>query len=170
LSLENGGTLGTYTMRIGSDAGSRGTVSLTGAGSALSTSGLLEVGSTGLGSLYVTDGATLTTAKSTTIGNFEGATGAVSVDAGTWNTSDGIEVGRSGSASLSVLDGSRVILTSGLSADLSVAYGGTGHGVTDQVAVDNSSVTLFGGSFREGPTNNAIVNLQNAQAWSLFLV
>jgi T5SS/PEP-CTERM-associated repeat protein len=81
LAITNGATVGsgTYTY-IGVNAGSSGTVTVSGADSSLTSGGDLRVGSAGTASLTVTNGADVSSAGSIVVGNSAGSRGTASID------------------------------------------------------------------------------------------
>ena len=60
LNIRSGGEVKSDSATLGSVGGSKGIVELDGAGSKLSTDGTLSVGYSGIGELYISDGAALT--------------------------------------------------------------------------------------------------------------
>ncbi|MEX3548438.1 MAG: autotransporter domain-containing protein [Burkholderia sp.] len=109
----------TSSVLIADQAGSTGTVSLAGAGTALTSGGWLFVGNGGEGQLHLTDGATATAGPSIRIGEVAGSQGQVTlVGPGTSLTSRGtLGIGNFGSGVLDVRDGATV------SADGLVGFG-----------------------------------------------
>ena len=95
---------------VATEAGSTGTVTVDGAGSAWNTSSYLFVGNRGGGTLRVTGGGSVSAEDQLWIGNESGSTGEITVDgAGSaLDINNCIFVGRYGSATLNVTDGATV--------------------------------------------------------------
>jgi fibronectin-binding autotransporter adhesin len=112
LTVQNGGSLTTssaanFSNAIGTAAGSRGMVTVTGTGSTWTNSNELRVGNSGDGTLVISDGGSLinNAVAFTSIGS--GASGAATVTGAgsTWNTPGPIHVGSTGTGALAVLNG-----------------------------------------------------------------
>ena len=100
LTIQNGGTVNSAGGgSVGQSAGSNGTVTVTGAGSAWNNSpgGGLNIGSFGSGTLTIANGGMVinTTAFTANIGNGAGSQGVVTVTGAgsTWSNSSGVNVG-----------------------------------------------------------------------------
>ncbi len=112
LTVQHGGSLRTssaanFSNVIGTFAGSRGTVTVTGAGSTWTNSNELRVGNSGDGTLVISDGGSLinNAAAFTSIGQSTTGTAQVTGAGSTWNTPGPIHVGSTGRGALAVLDG-----------------------------------------------------------------
>jgi len=112
LYIENGGrVISTSNGSIGHYANSTGTVTVTGAGSSWSVSGLLRVGVGGDGTLVISNGGVVTASNKTTIGDLFGTDGSVTVT-GVGSkltvTNQDLEMGKGDSASLTISSGGAV--------------------------------------------------------------
>jgi T5SS/PEP-CTERM-associated repeat protein len=109
LSLATGATAlmsnSTQEISIGGSAGAAGAVRVDGTGSSLTDDGYLAVGDGGVGSLSVTDDATLTTTGGFSIGAQAGSSGTVLVSSGATATTASIGVGYMGQGALAVTAG-----------------------------------------------------------------
>jgi T5SS/PEP-CTERM-associated repeat protein len=153
LTVQHGGSLRTssaanFSNVIGTFAGSRGMVSVTGAGSTWTNSNELRVGGSGDGTLVISDGGSLinNAAAFTSIG--QSTTGAAQVTGAgsTWNTPGPIHVGSTGRGALAVLDG-------GSLASGSARIGGLNAGAGEVlVAGGGSSWTVTSGPLEIGFT------------------
>lgn len=115
LDIDQGATVTAGGCSIGNAYGAKGTVNVSGAGSTwitndedgyLGTSTALYVGQAGEGHLNITDGASVTSEKSS-IGYSFGSTGTVTIagSSSSWNIDEDLHVGRSGTGSLHISDG-----------------------------------------------------------------
>jgi len=133
LEVENGGSFLARVggIGIGNNAGSTGTVTVSGSGSSittLGTNGGIGVGNSGAGVLTISGSGTVSASSGVFIGTQTGGTGTVSVSgAGSKLAASGnIQVGGSGSGSLTIGSGGIVALggASG-SGSLGIGTGGT---------------------------------------------
>ena len=115
LTIQNGGTVSSAGGgSVGLNAGSQGTVIVTGAGSTWNNSpgGGLNIGSSGFGTLTIASGGTVNnnTAFTANIGSAAGSQGTVIVTgAGSaWSNSSGLNVGSSGTGTLTIADNGTV--------------------------------------------------------------
>jgi T5SS/PEP-CTERM-associated repeat protein len=110
---------------IGIRAGSVGTATVIGAGSAWTINSNLSVGSSGSGTLNIVDGGQVSNTIGY-IGRDTGSTGFASISGtgSTWTNSGSLSVGRAGNGTLSIMDGGRVGNNSG-----SVGYSAGSTGV-----------------------------------------
>jgi len=140
-----------YNAYIGCFSGSTGVVAVNGSGSTWTNSSSLGVGSSGNGTLNITNGGHVTSGGKyyyedeygqiyelycdSRIGSSSGSTGVVTVsgDGSTWTNSDSLRVGYSGEATLNITDGGAV---SSSSASI-----GDGSSSTGAVTVDGSGST-----------------------------
>ncbi|MCL2347631.1 MAG: hypothetical protein FWC50_05145, partial [Planctomycetaceae bacterium] len=122
LTLTNGGkAVSILGIVLGENAGSSGTVSVDGTGSALTSNDQLIVGYQGEGELLLTGGGQAISASSIWLGYNAGSTGAVTVD-GTGSllesmgTSgmDGLYVGNSGTGTLEITGGGKATSAGGI--------------------------------------------------------
>jgi T5SS/PEP-CTERM-associated repeat protein len=116
LTIENGGNLITSIpgADIGNSVGSQGMVTVTGAGSAWTNSGLLSVGTNGAGTLTIANGGMVSNTNGF-IGFATGSQGAVTVTGAgsTWTNSGALFLGRFGAGTLTIADGGTVSVASG---------------------------------------------------------
>ncbi|QWG23765.1 autotransporter outer membrane beta-barrel domain-containing protein [Bradyrhizobium sediminis] len=112
LTISNGGTLNSNLALVGNMAGSTGTATVTGAGSAWAAQGM-AVGYHGAGTLTISNGGAVTTSVwEVSIGDSAGSTGAVTVDgAGSTLTGSDVVVGNHGAGTLMVSNGGAVAAT-----------------------------------------------------------
>ena len=121
----NGGTLNaSNTIVLGSTAGSSGTLNI-GAGGGASTQNLI-VGQSGVGTLAVQNGGTLTDFGGF-VGNLPGSQGTATVSGAgsTWTNTDTIQVGGLGTGTLTIENGGTVNSGGGGSIGLSAGSTGT---------------------------------------------
>jgi T5SS/PEP-CTERM-associated repeat protein/autotransporter-associated beta strand protein len=115
LTIENGAT-GAISgpITLGNNAGSSGTVTVTGAGSTLGTFSDLNVGNSGTGTLNVENGAAVT-AFDANLGLFSGSSGTVTVaGAGSsLTTNSGLYIGYSGAGTMAISNGGTVTNSTG---------------------------------------------------------
>jgi len=184
LSLAGGSQLSSSVGRLGSQAGTSGTASVSGANSQW-TMGNLEVGSDGNGTLNIQNGGKAITTQGT-LGNNTTGNGTVTVD-GTdslWSNSGDLFVGRFGQGELNIQNGGKVV-TGGfgvvgnpgtgtvtvkgtssewsLDKDLSIGSDGTG-----TLNIQNGSkVSNRNGLLGNGFNGNGIVTVDGANSlWS----
>jgi len=105
LSIINGGSVSDTFGQIGysgTGAGSSGTVTVDGAGSAWTNSSNLNVGAYGNATLNITNGSSVSSATAV-VGNGTGANGTVTVDsAGSWTNNGVLKLGQGGSGTLNL--------------------------------------------------------------------
>ena len=184
----------THSTEIGEDAGSSGTVTVTGPGSLAEFRYLLNVGSEGTGALVVSDGGVVTS-HTGTIGKESGAEGTATLTgAGSqWDTNSGLYVGRAGTGTLSILDGAAINTSSfpGFAASIGSETGAVGlvtiDGAGSQWNIDGpfyvaeegsgtlqlnngGSVNVTGSTFIEGTTSaNGSIEFSNGSLNTLNL-
>ncbi|WP_162901215.1 autotransporter-associated beta strand repeat-containing protein [Breoghania sp. L-A4] len=114
LTISAGGSLSNENSYLGFSAGSTGTVMVTGADSALTSSIYLYVGGYGAGELTVSDGGSVSS-KHAYVGVFSGSTGTVTVKGAesALTISSNFSVGNESAGDLTVSDGGSVSVTSG---------------------------------------------------------
>ena len=140
LSIESGADVTATWVMVGEDAGSDGTLTVTGSGSTLTTVGGdngIAVGGNGTGTLAIEHGADVT-ARWIDVGYGAGSDGTLTVTGSgstltTAGTDNSIEVGNEGSGVLEVRDGALVETLS-----LYVARSGTGRATISGVAADGT--------------------------------
>ena len=119
LRIENAGTLVTSIpgADIGEGVGSQGTVTVAGAGSTWTNSGLLSVGTNGTGRLAVASGGLVSNTDGF-IGFATGSQGAVRVTGAgsTWTSSGALFLGRFGAGALTIANGGTVNVGGGAGA------------------------------------------------------
>ncbi len=151
----SGSSLSGNLVNLGYDAGSIGTLSLSGLTTTASSSGW-TVGDAGTGSLSASNGATVNADGDTTIGNAASGLGLISLSgSGTRLTTNGYDlyVGRAGSGELSIRSGARV---TGNAAQIGGADGnGTGTARVEGVGstwvggaldINNGALTVTAGA------------------------
>jgi len=167
LGISNGGVVGSTTNTyVGVVAGGTGSVTVSGLGSRLNSSGFMRVGQTGNGTLQISDSAVVTNGQAF-VGYDSSSVGLVTVSGtGTqWNSSADLTVGFSGNGRVNVSNGGAVASTLGTI--------GAGANSTGAVTVDgagsswtNSGVLTVGNSGSGALTisNNATVSAASARA------
>ncbi len=176
LTVQNGGTLvttgtgGTASTILGTFAGSRGDVTVTGVGSTWTSSSELRVGNTGDGTLTITNGGKLNNVGTTfnktltTIGGSGGASGVATVTGtgSSWTTPGAIYVQGTGSGSsgaLAVLNGGSLTSARAVIRGLNAGSGSvlvSGLGSTWNVTSGPITIGLPEAGFTTGPTSLTI--------------
>ncbi|MCK1275130.1 autotransporter domain-containing protein [Bradyrhizobium sp. 61] len=125
LTIQSGGNLSDFNGYVGFNAGSTGTATIDGAGSAWTASNLFAVGYYGTGTLTIQNGGTVSNTNIGLIGSNVGSTGTVTVDgAGSaWTNSTNLAVGNSGTGTLTIRNGGTVSSALGV---LGQNFGSTG--------------------------------------------
>ncbi|MBN2022265.1 MAG: PEP-CTERM sorting domain-containing protein [Pirellulales bacterium] len=159
LFITNGGKVSSgSTNCIGQQSGSTGEVTVDGAVSTWTNCGSLCVGSSGSGTLSITNGggvASDNTGYTNYIGRQSGSTGEVTVDGAdsTWTNNGSLCVGSSGSGTLSINDGGTVTSSS-------LNYIGERSGSTGEVTVDGPGSTwTITGLLYVGYSGNGTLNI-----------
>jgi T5SS/PEP-CTERM-associated repeat protein len=154
LTVTGGGTVSNTSGTIGNTAGGSGTVHVGGGTGASSwtNSGELDVGFYGTGTLTITGGGTVSSAKSV-VGFYSGSQGTVNVGGGsgtsTWNINGVFQVGIFGTGTLTITGGGTV--SSGYSEVRGSATIGGGAGTSswtsssDINVLSQGTVTITGG-------------------------
>jgi len=133
LHIFNSASVSTSVTTLGQSASGHGTVSVSGPGTTWDVTAGFTVGDAGTGAVTISNGAVLTTngGFTTKIGNAVGATGIVTLDDATWNTSVNISLGGSspgpggGTGTLNLVNGA--VLNNNAGADkIEVGSFGTG--------------------------------------------
>ncbi|MFA5165118.1 MAG: autotransporter-associated beta strand repeat-containing protein, partial [Candidatus Omnitrophota bacterium] len=138
LTVSNGGDLAVSNggVYIASNAGSTGTLTVTGSGSTLQNASNLYVGNSGNGTLTVSGGGSMTNTLDVYIGSSAGSTGSVTVSgAGSTFTGRDLYVGNSGACTLTISDGGSLSGGSGFFAT------NTGSTATIYITGDGSALT-----------------------------
>ncbi len=176
LTVQNGGSLvttgtgGTDTTIIGTFAGGRGDVTVTGPGSTWTASSELRVGNTGDGTLTITNGGKLNNVGTTfnsalaTIGGSGGASGVATVTGAgsTWTTPGAIYVQGTGSGSsgaLAVFNGGSLTSARAVIRGLNAGSGSvlvSGGGSTWNFTTGPITIGLPEPGFTTGPTSLTI--------------
>ncbi len=127
-----------YSIYIGSNSGSTGFVSVDGSNSKWTNGGILYVGSSGNGTLNITNGGNVSS-KNGSIGSNSGSTGVVTVDGSNskWTHEYSLDVGESGNGTLNITGGGTVIVNKTTNA----AYN---PGSTGTINFDNGTLTTAG--------------------------
>jgi T5SS/PEP-CTERM-associated repeat protein/autotransporter-associated beta strand protein len=171
LSIASGGLVHDATGVVGVTAGSAGSVTVDGAGSTWSNTGLLDVGAVATGVLTVQAGAHAVVTASggtTNVGALFGATGNVTVTgSGSLVDSPTINVGDAGTGALNILANGVVHDTS---ANIGSAAGAVGQVTVDGLGAWNTDTELDVGVSgngaltvqNDGKVNGATVNLASA--------
>ena len=109
LNIINGGNVSNDVGVIGSNAGSAGSVTVTGTDSTWTNSHALGIGNEGTGTLNIENGGTVNSNQGF-IGHLTGSTGTTTVTGAgsTWNNSRSLFVGNGGNGTLNIEDGGTV--------------------------------------------------------------
>jgi outer membrane autotransporter protein len=114
LGVSNGGVVrSTTNTYVGVAAGGTGTVTVSGLGSQLNSTGFMRVGQTGNGTLHISDSAVVSNAAAV-VGYDPGSVGVVTVSgaATQWNSSAQLSVGASGNGAVTISNDALVSATS----------------------------------------------------------
>jgi fibronectin-binding autotransporter adhesin len=110
LNVKNDGTVTSdITVNVGNDAGSNGTVTVTGAGSTLTSGGNCIVGVAGTGTVNIEKGGSLSCSDGT-IGSMSGSHGSMTLAGidSTWTTTGNLFIGDQGTGVLTISGGAKV--------------------------------------------------------------
>jgi T5SS/PEP-CTERM-associated repeat protein len=173
LLVESGGAVssgnynGVVGLVLGNQAGGSGTVTVTGAGSRITNSGHFIVGNSGMGTLTISTGATVTTTEPSgstvdgaIIGGSSGGAGHVTVtgSGSRWSIGSDLVVGSAGTGTLTVDAGGAVNASS-------LLVGATGTGT---VALSGASAALtVSGNAQLGATGAAAVSIGTGSVFSV---
>ncbi|MBR0713791.1 autotransporter domain-containing protein [Bradyrhizobium liaoningense] len=115
LMISNGGTLTDTTAALGFQAGSTGSVTVTGAGSTWTNTGDLSIGRAGSGTLQVLSGGSVSAVNAYLGDLTSSANGSLTVSGSgsLFTTSGGLLVGASGTGSLTISNGGQVTNNAG---------------------------------------------------------
>ncbi|MBN1910690.1 MAG: PEP-CTERM sorting domain-containing protein [Pirellulales bacterium] len=110
LTIRNGANVYSKYGRLGSEAGSNGVATITGAGSTWSTKQYLYVGRQGNGTLAILDGATVANEGLAYVGYAEDVAGKIVVSgpSSSWTNQGSIYLGHSGTGTIDIRDGGTV--------------------------------------------------------------
>ncbi|MBN1396123.1 MAG: hypothetical protein JW959_13960 [Pirellulales bacterium] len=164
LNITNGGKVDCdcdYECFIGVDSGSRGTVTVDGAGSTWTNNCILDVGRSGSGTLNITGGGTVSVSSdggysTSYIGHYSTSEGTATVDgAGSALSTDNLFVGSSGNGTLKITGGGVV--------NSSTCYIGAGSGSNSMgtVTVDGTDSACHTGYLYVGYFGAATLNIAN---------
>ncbi|MCP3473102.1 autotransporter domain-containing protein [Bradyrhizobium sp. CCGUVB1N3] len=167
LTVQNGGTLSVQGVDIAGLLGSTGGLTVTGAGSTLSSAGPISVGVSGAGLLSVLAGGAVTGTQ-VGLGAMPGATGSVTVDgAGSSITANRLYVGVGGTGYLNVTNGGSVtvatasVIGNAASASGSVLVDGanstwTANGQLIIGSLGSATLTISNGGVVSAPGANPV--------------
>jgi len=138
---------------LGYNASSSGAATVSGAGSAWTSSSTVNVGDSGTGTLNITNGGQVSNVKST-LGNKVGSIGTATVEGAnsTWSTSSDLTVGFGGQGVLNVHNGGHVSTVYGF------VGGHTGSNCT--ATVDGAGSTWTSGSLNVGPIGTGRLDIR----------
>jgi len=149
MTVDTDGTVSNTSGRIGLNAGSNGTVTVSGGN--WTNSGQLFVGFFGTGILSISNGGTVSNTFGF-IGHGTGSDGTVTVSGGTWTNSDLLVVGNAGTGSLSVSGGTVTATSVSMGNNGGAGTVNLNGGVlaTGQVSegIGTGTVTFSGGTLR----------------------
>ena len=184
LVVQNGGTLTDFGGFVGDLPGSRGTATVSGAGSTWTNASNVVVGGQGMGALTIQNGGTVNSGGGS-VGLSVGSTGTVTVTGpgSSWNNSPGggLNIGSFGTGTLTIANGGTVINNTAFTANIGNAAGSqgtvtvTGPGSTwsnsSGVNIGNSgtgTLTVANGGIVSGPvviaTNGGSIGTLNIGA------
>ena len=185
LVVQNGGTLTDFGGFVGDLPGSRGTATVSGAGSTWTNTGTIVVGGLGTGTLTIQNGGTVNSGGGGSVGLSVGSTGTVTVTGpgSSWNNSPGggLNIGSFGTGTLTIANGGMVINNTAFTANIGNGAGSqgtvtvTGPGSTwsnsSGVNIGNSgtgTLTVANGGIVSGPvviaTNGGSIGTLNIGA------
>lgn len=187
LTIDAGGALFSHSAQLGYTAGTNGVVTLAGADSQWTITEGLTVGRAGDGSIFVSDGAILSTSMGTVIASGSGTQGIVTIagEGTQWTESGDVYIGASGNARLNIQDGATVSFTSLTSVaeqtggtaiinlvdatstwnthGLNLGYRGTAElTIADDATLANTGDAALGGM----PDSSATAELQRGGHWT----
>ncbi|MDP8998392.1 MAG: autotransporter domain-containing protein, partial [Pseudomonadota bacterium] len=141
LTIQNGGTVNDTLGIIGDKAGSTGTATVNGAGSAWINSTDFYVGADGNGTLMIQNGGAVSNVYGI-VGAYFGSTGAATVDGpgSTWTNSQDLSVGGSGDGNPNAVRGTLTIRNGGAVSNIN-GFIGYDSGSTGVVTVDGAGST-----------------------------
>ena len=155
LNILNGGEVNSLNGTVGSSGGSNGTVTVTGAGSAWTNTGILDVGNGGIGTLDIEDGGAVSNSTGR-IGTEAGSTGNVTVTGTgtTWTNTGNLTVGRYGTGMLMIEAGASA---SNVDATIGDLVGSNGAAT---VTGTGSNWTSTGSEFVVGNYGHGALNIE----------
>ncbi|WP_186368694.1 autotransporter outer membrane beta-barrel domain-containing protein [Yersinia alsatica] len=146
--VNNSGTANISSVVIGSELGSTGIAEVFGEGSQWNTIGTLDVGSSGAGTLKVSDGGVVSNTNSY-IGHYAGSTGVVEIfDGGEWHNNGSLYAGYNSDGKLTISNGGIVSSKTGY-----LSYNDTAQGLVDVTGVGsqwNNSGAIYVGYYGSG--------------------
>ncbi|CUU19012.1 Bll7882 protein CDS [Bradyrhizobium sp.] len=155
LTIQSGGNLSDFNGYVGFNAGSTGTATIDGAGSAWTASNLFAVGYYGTGTLTIQNGGTVSNTNIGLIGSNTGSTGTVTVDGvgSSWTNSGDLSVGNSGTGTLTIRNGGTVSSVTGV----------LGHNVgsTGTVTVDGAGSSWTNSGLVVGGSGTGTLAIRN---------
>lgn len=160
LTVDAGSDIASSFGDVGSQTGSSGTATVTGAGSSWSNTGGLNVGDFGDGTLSILSGATVSNGSGT-VGNAVNRTGSVTVNGGgsAWNNAASLTIANQGSGTLTIEDGGSVTNTSGFISN--------SNGSSGEVTVTGTGSTWMNSSSAFiGNSSNGTLTIENDGAFS----
>ena len=139
LNIQSGARVSGWFGTVGFNAGSKGTVNVTGAGSEWNDSNKTYIGYTGRGTLNVTNGGAVTGNTTSYIGYKADGVGTATVTgAGSSWTTYNLTVGERGTGTLTIADGGTVSAVSG-SSTVTLGYTASGNGTINIGAAAGSA-------------------------------
>ncbi|MEN3931596.1 autotransporter outer membrane beta-barrel domain-containing protein [Microvirga sp. W0021] len=167
LSISDGGlvTSNTTFTYIGAQAGSIGTVEIKGNGSTWTSSGTIDVGQYGTGSMTISDGGLLSSNVYSNIGTYSGAHGTVRVtgNGSQWLNNGGLFVGYFGTGNMIVSDG-------GLVSNTFVRMGANPSSASTVLVTGMNSRWINSGNLSVGFSGSASLTVSNSGAVSATTV
>ena len=130
LAVQNGGTLTDFGGFVGDLPGSRGTATVSGAGSTWTNTDTIVVGGLGTGTLIIQNGGAVNSGGGGSVGLSVGSTGTVTVTGpgSIWNNSPGggLNIGSFGTGTLTIANGGTVINNTAFTANIGNGAGSQG--------------------------------------------
>ncbi|MCG6121462.1 MAG: autotransporter domain-containing protein [Microvirga sp.] len=163
LTIRDGGVLENFESFVGDQAGSKGAVTLTGAGSAWTFIEDLYLGYLGVGEMTVTDGASFR-ARNSFLGEESGSTGiATASGSGTFWSTGWLNAGYRGHGEVTVSDGAVIVADYYVSA--AEATNGTGVLTIESGAVIRGGVDYYGSYIAYGENGDGKVFVRSGGRW-----
>ncbi len=169
LNITNGGLVSTNpgcptcdAGVVGESSGSKGSVTISGAGSTWKNNGPMSVGESGTGTLSVSSGGLVTSAN-LSVGSFTGASGTLTINSGGQVTDSGgagIPIGSSAgtTGAVTVSDAGSSMSTSG-----PLKVGDAGQGT---LTVQNGGQVVSGGQLTVGNSGSGVLNINSGGVMS----
>ncbi len=162
MTISSGGTATGEDIILGNASTAIGNLTVKGAGSTLNANVEINVGLAGKGTMIVSDGGTVNAASDSTIANWAGSTGSLTIDGAgsTWNNAGTFYVNQNGTAALTISNGGVLNSSNGY-----VGYDSSGSGT---VLIDGSgSEWASTGSLIVGEDGTGAVTLTNSGTLSV---